>query len=298
MKTSKALYSNYFSEYKLDEKTMKRLHDELLSILLDVKYTCDKYGINYMLSYGSCLGAIRHKGFIPWDDDVDIMMLRSEYELFIEKFKQEYSEKYIVAEPLKQDHYFSKITKILKKETTYIEIPTAGIKEFHMIFIDLFIIEKIPNSKFKRIILGKIYNLAYKGSSTCIDYLYPSPIIEEKAKINLEVKKYYRLRKKIGWIFSHLGGIYFWIRVCEKIAKKYKDKDTEMLGILTGVNYGKEIFEKNMFTEVTTTKFCGHEMKIPANYDKYLSNLYGNYMEIPPVEKREAHIAYKIDFKD
>lgn len=296
MKSSKSLYSECFDEYKLDDQTLKSLQQELLKMFIDIKNVCDENNIDYMLSGGTCLGAIRHKGFIPWDDDIDIMMLRSEYEKFSKIFVEQYSEKYILAEPLKNKNYFNKMPKVYKKNTTYIEIPKAGIKEYNMVFIDIFIIENIPDSKFLRKITGKVYDFCFKGASACIDYLYPSPVIEEKCKENKELNDYYKLRKRIGWLFSHLGGIYFWLKRCDRIAgKKRKSK---MLGVPSGISYEKEVFEESIYKELITAEFCGYNVKIPAQYDKYLSNLYGDYMQIPPVEKREAHVAYKIELSE
>ena len=82
MQDSKGLYSRCFSDYRLSAEELKQLQKVLLEILLDIKSVCEKYQINYMLSAGTALGAVRHKGFIPWDDDVDIMMLRSEFSKF------------------------------------------------------------------------------------------------------------------------------------------------------------------------------------------------------------------------
>ena len=87
MRTSKSLYSRCFEEYRLSDETLKKLQNELLLMLIDVKSVCDSCQINYMLSGGSMLGAVRHQGFIPWDDDIDIMMLRSEYERFKDSFR-------------------------------------------------------------------------------------------------------------------------------------------------------------------------------------------------------------------
>ena len=293
MITSKSLYSTCFEEFKLSDDVLKKLQHELLLILLDIKTVCDKYGINYMLSGGTLLGAIRHKGFIPWDDDIDVMMLREEYERFVEVFRNEFPEKYVVVEPLSDEHYVSKMIKVYKKGTTYIEIPTAGVHGPDMIFIDVFLIENVPNPGLLRKVKAGLYDFAFKASSVCIEYIYPSPVIEEKAKQVKELGKYYRFRKIIGFIFAHLGGIKFYLRICCAIANQ-KEK-SGWLGIPSGISYQKEIFPDKVFYELMTADFCGYEFKIPAAYDVYLKNLYGDYMKVPPVEKREYHVAYKIE---
>ncbi|MGG7190020.1 LicD family protein [Clostridium paraputrificum] len=293
MKSSKLLYSTCFEEYKLNDFQIKNLQNSLLSMFLDFKQVCDENSIDYMMSGGTLLGTIRHKGFIAWDDDIDIMMLRSEYEKFRKIFVENLSDKYILAEPLSTEKYFSKMPKIFKKGTTYVEIPTAGVNSLDMLFIDVFIIENIPNPKMIQKIKAKIYNFAFKGSSVCIDYLFPSPVILEKSKTNAELAEYYNFRRKIGFVFSHLGGINFYLKICEKLSQS--KNESKYLGVPSAISYEREILPREVFTELTTGIFCGYEVKIPANYDRYLRNLYGNYMEIPPVEKRESHVAYKIE---
>ncbi len=140
MQDSKSLYTRCFAEYRLSDDTLKKLQQELLTILVDIKTVCDKYQIDYMLCAGTTLGAVRHQGFIPWDDDVDIMMLRGEFYKFKEAFRKEFPDKYELAEPLSDSRYLSKLVKIYKKGTTYVEIPTAGVGGPNMIFVDLFLI--------------------------------------------------------------------------------------------------------------------------------------------------------------
>ena len=86
----------------------------------------------------------------------------------------------------------------------------------------------------------------------------------------------------------------FYLRICENVANQ--KNNTGWLGIPSAISYQKEIFQEKVFRELITTDFCGYEVKIPAAYDVYLKNLYGDYMKIPPVEKREYHAAYKIVF--
>ena len=294
MKKSKGLYSKFFLEYELTGERLKTLQVELLLMLKDVKSVCDEYGIDYMLSGGTMLGAVRNQSFIPWDDDIDIMMLRSEYEKFADKFRSAFPGKYIVAEPFSDPHYFSKAVKIFKRGTTFVEIPNAGVGGMDMIFLDLFIIENVPAPGLHRKLKAVLYDTAYKASSVCIDYLYPSPIIEKKAREIRELNDYYKFRKRLGWIFAHLGGIHFYLRICDRLGRQ--KKKTGWLGIPSAISFEREIFPEAVFTVLTTKPFCGTDFKVPEAYDDYLKNLYGDYMEIPPENRREYHVAYKIEF--
>ena len=114
MKSSKQIYSTYFKEYEIDSEGIKALHDALLGMYIDIKSVCDKHGIKCMLSGGTLLGAIRHKGFIPWDDDIDIMMIREEYEKFVKVFPGEFADKYELVKQL-SPVYFNKQPKFFKK---------------------------------------------------------------------------------------------------------------------------------------------------------------------------------------
>ena len=294
VKSSKSLYSTCFTKYKLTSEQLLNLQHELLKMLIDVKNICDSNNIDYMLSGGTLLGAIRHKGFIPWDDDIDIMMTRNEYDKFKVCFEAAFKERYQLTEPLSSPRYVSKMVKIYKKNTLFVEIPTAGVHGADMMFIDLFIIENVPSPGLTRKIKSVLYDIAFKASSVCVDYKYPSPIIEDESKNNKELNAYYSSRKRLGALFSHLGGMKFYLSICERIANQ--KKRTGWYGVPSAISYSREVFPCELFEEIGTAEFCGYEVKIPQNYDAYLKNLYGNYMEVPPPEKREVHSAYKIIF--
>lgn len=290
---SKKLYSTAFQEYILDDEMLRKMQSELFKILLDVKYVCEKYDIKYMLNGGTLLGAVRHKGFIPWDDDLDIMMKREEADKLAQRFREEFPDKYIVAEPLCDEKYVVKSVKIFKKGTKYVEIPYVGIDVFDMLFIDVFVIENVPANKLMRSLHSRYYNFIYKAASVCVDYKYPSPVIEEKAKENEDVKKYVKLRKRLGCFFSHVGGMKFYLRLCEKIANK--KRHTGWLGIPSG-GCVVENFPEKMYTELTTAEFCGEQFPVPKDYDGYLTVIFGDYMKLPEPSERDCHVAYKVEF--
>lgn len=295
MQDSKSLYSRCFLEYVLKGEDLLRLQHVLLEILVDFKKVCDKYQIDYMLCGGTALGAVRHQGFIPWDDDIDLMMLRSEYNRFKEVFCKEFQGKYELVEPLSDSRYVSKMVKIYKKGTTFIEISTAGVGGPDMIFADLFLIENVPPPGLKRKMKAIIYDTAFKAASVCIDYKYPSPPIIEKSKIDRQLKKYYSMRRCFGFLFSIIGGMRFYLKICDSLANQ--KEETAWFGIPSDSGYLDRIYPRELFTNLGKVSFCGYEMKVPRDYDFYLRSEYGDYMQIPPPDKREVHSAYKIDFE-
>lgn len=295
MQDSKSLYTRCFPEYILSDDDLKRLQDTLLRMLVDIKAVCDEHRIDYMLCGGTTLGAVRHGGFIPWDDDVDIMMLRGEFEKFKKVFQKEFSDKYELVEPLSDPRYFGKLVKIFKKGTTFVEIPTAGVGGPDMIFVDLFLIENVPAPGVKRRLKALVYDLAFKAASVCLDFRYPSPPILEKGRTDRELRRYYALRRTLGFFFSIFGTPRFYLRICEKLADQ--KEETDWLGIPSDSGYLDRIYPRALFTDLTDAEFCGYEMKIPRDYDTYLRGEYGDYMQIPPPEKREIHSAYTIDFE-
>lgn len=293
MKSSKALYSRCFKEYELRDDDLKKLQDNLLEMFLDIKRVCDSNDIKYMVSGGTLLGAIRHGGFIPWDDDIDIMMVREEYEKFRSVFPGDMYDKYELVEPLQDKYVVCKQPKIYKKNTVYVEVDTAGIPAHNHLFIDVFIIENVPSNYLIRKAKAKAYDFSYKAASVCMDYVYPSPVIEAKAKDDKELNEYYTFRKRIGFLFAHVGGMRFYLKVCDKLARH--KRHSGLMSVPSAISYEKELTSSTVFEEVTTGSFCGHDVLIPKQYDIYLRNLYGDYMQIPPEDKREHHAAYKIE---
>lgn len=291
-KETKMVLSEAFKEYILPDEDLHKLQNCLLGMFVDIKRMCDENNILYMMSGGTCLGAVRHRGFIPWDDDIDIMMLREEYDRFRTVFNKQGFEDYFLAEPGITEGYFYKMPKIYHRKTKLITVHEEGYRKFGMVSIDIFIIENAPESKLQRTIRAKLYNFAFHAASVCFDYRYPSKPIEEKCRSDREVKKYFEFRKKLGFLFTHIGGMKFYLRMCERLAKY--PKKTSLACLPSGISYDREILPRSVFDGVTEGEFCGNKVNLPVGYDPYLRNLYKDYMEIPPVEKREIHVAYEM----
>ena len=287
MKDSKELFSRVFTEYNFSDEQMEILHQTLFEILKDIKKVCDDHKINFILGYGSLIGAVRHKGFIPWDDDLDLLMFHSDFVRFKEAILQDFGDKYDVVEPL-EGTYTNKKPKLFLKNSVYTEIVYAGLPaEYRRVFVDIFLIENVPASSFKRKIIGKIYDFAFHASSLIGDYKYPSEIILKKCETDKELKDYYSFRRRLGGIFNVFFGMKFYLRLCCKL--DHTNKETGFVAIPSGFNYNCEVYPKTMFTNLIDAEFNGELFKIPADYDSYLKDMYGDYMKIPSLEDRPIH---------
>lgn len=280
----------YFREYELSEDDLDKLKKILVGMLKDIHELCEQAHLSYMLCGGTLLGAIRHKGFIPWDDDVDIMMPRKDYDLLAQNIKDTYGDKYFVTEFGKDGCPF-RMMKIMLNGTEYREILRQNHPYFCGIFVDVFPIDNIPEKhKFR----AKMFNFYTKAFFAIQDYKFPSELILEKCKEHKELKKYYYKRRRVGAICNFLIGQ----KTVENKIKKLSEygPETSLQGLPLGIYYDTEVFKAGTFDERIFADFCGERFYIPGNYDEYLKNLYGDYMKLPPEDKRRRHQVFKLDF--
>ena len=291
---AKTIYNTYCNQYVLDEEKLEHMKKVVLGILTDVVNVCEKYNIHYLLGGGTMLGAIRHNGFIPWDDDIDINMYRDDANLLIEKLEIEYPNKYFYVDPSTKGDDPTKSLKIMLIGTKEVEIEFVGLKEARGIGIDVFYIDNAPEDEKEINKRDKRYYFYSRASSVVYDYKHPSQVMLDISKQSKELKKYYRMRRLLGFLLS-FRSIKKWTEKSEKVAM-YGEK-TSKVTIPSGIKgYKGELHDRALFDEWKYHKFENLECRIPKRYDEYLTTLYGDYMQIPPVEKREKHIIYELDF--
>lgn len=255
-----------------------------LEILKDVAAVCEKYKIQYYLSGGTLLGAVRHKGFIPWDDDVDISMPYQDYCRFIGIAQRELGDKYFVQTSRTDPNWYRPHAKVRLNGTAMIE---KGLTSYHIhqgIWIDIFILSGISN-RYEFKIKQKIITIA--------NYLQADDYFRANDRLTMEktVGKmgifFLCLLYKLPFVFRSAVHDLLLKMVFNSKRKKYT---TEIWSNMTNL-YDSEIFDGNS----TLLQFEDSFFHVPQQYEKYLEVQYGDYLTLPPEDKRETHMASIID---
>lgn len=271
---------------------LKRILVEMLS---DLSNLCQKYDLDLILVGGSALGAVRHNGFIPWDDDLDVGLSRKDYDKLINLIEKGYlDKKYDFSYPNKRSDSKNLFLKIFKKGTVFSEITDTNANFPKGVFLDVFPIENAPIGKYTQKIKGFISDLLSFISVSVLYYEYPSRQYADFMSTDSAALKRYNQRMMIGKIAKLFGSHKTWVNRFNRFAQR--NKPTSLMTIPTGrKHYVGEILPSNIFFPSSVGNFEGLKIGLPHDQHKYLKNLYGDYMIIPPEDKRERH--YIVDMK-
>lgn len=266
----------------MNQVSLKDLQSAILEVLIEIKRICECNNIKYILYGGSCLGAIRHNGFIPWDDDADIAMPREDYELFkklclnggLSKnfYFQDYSKE-------REPHYNSPWIRIRKNNSLCVIDYHEKDGFNHLgVFVDVFPIDYLQNDNKKYVIKR------YKGF--------------KRANRNF-VNKISLRHSTLKSRFLHLMLSPFSTQflLFERERAMHGEKTTPkacMFDFCSTYAPKGALFPKDLFDELVNHKFEGVDFLIPKKYDEMLTIMYGDYMKLPPEEKRVAHLPNKI----
>lgn len=264
------------------ETQLRQLQLAILDIAVEVKRICLKYNIKFFLIGGSLLGAVRHHGFIPWDDDMDIGMLRKDYEKFISICKEELHEEYFLQTFETDNSYTHPFAKIRINNTSLIEDYSINSKQHNGIYLDIFPYDNMPDNVF----LQKVHYLLFKSFKWCAmgksDYSFT------------EVKKrrFSNFMKNALFFISKNKAM----KKCIDICKMFNKKNCANVINMCGAYKYNEYAPVSSFNKLVKINFEGIDFFAPNNYDELLTNMYGDYMKLPPIEQRgKQHSMVKID---
>lgn len=262
----------------INVEDLKRLQ---LEMLVEIDKYCNENDIQYSLAYGTLLGAVRHQGYIPWDDDIDIMMLRDDYDKFLSEFRAPNME------PLscqKSKSYFLPFAKIVRTDTVMEE--DVCIKSEMGVYIDVFPIDTLPSHKICRKFL-----LALKRLLNSIYQFKVVRLSSHRSLLKNIILGVGKLLFKPITMHRLLAGM-------ESLSRVYAGKPSSYCGPIADVDKtSSNVFAKDLFTSYTDLQFEGLQFKAISSYDVWLRQVYGNYMVLPPVDKRVSHHLFKAYWK-
>lgn len=277
--------------YQVSKEERKKLHECLIRMYCDIKFVCDKYNLSIVLGGGSALGAIRHKGFIPWDDDLDLNMPRKDYDKFLSVMKSELGNEYDFSAPC-IECVDSPFLKIYKKDTVNYEV--FGNNQYRGIWIDIFPMDTAPQYKIFQKTKGFIVDTFYFLNVSLFISQKDNQLVKQAYKMSNRAWRYY-MAKAIGF-FCPINYKNFYSMFDRFVSNSNHGK---YLTVATGRNkYAGECMMASDLFPLREADFEGIKVNVYRNVEKYLENLYGDYMQIPPVEKRERHYTSKFFISD
>ncbi len=260
---------------ELTEEQRNALQQLELSVLIRVDNICKKHNITYWLGYGTLLGCIRHKGFIPWDDDIDICMPRADFERFRLICATELPIGFFYQSHLTDPDYYHLHDKIRINNTLFLESFMYGVNINHGIYFDIFPIDYMADG----LISG---NLQYYRSRILRAIIY-SKFLNPEARVGKKRIAVIVLRS----LFKPFSTDKMW-KKAERIASKYSNTPQKRIGCFMSP-YGKnDFFPTTLLSDFIEKQFEGYSFQIPKEYDKVLSGVYGDYMALPPIDKQRT----------
>lgn len=271
-----------------------QLQDVLYMILLDIDAASRSCGVSYTLGGGSCLGAVRHQGFIPWDDDLDINMSRSDFVRFRDELIKLFPGKYLVQVPGETPGYDLIFPRIRLCGTVLRTRDDVGTDEAG-VCVDIFYVENAPNLSFVRT-LHCVGSLALGFAYSCRRFLSRSEQYLALAADDEEVRKLFKKKIAIGKMFAFFT-VERWTKLWDLWNGACNDRNSKYVCIPAGrKHYSGEIYERNSYYPVSKGIFGDLRVSLPAEPGEYLTKLYGpDYMQIPPEKDREKHVVYEFN---
>ncbi len=270
---------------------LKRTQEVLLDILKDVIRVCEQNGITIFAEGGTAIGAVRHGGFIPWDDDIDLWVLREDYEKLKTLLPEQLDARFGADHWLSNKDFPAPNLCVYAKNSISVPVEMKGCKYKYGLSLGIYPYDNIPDDEKKSAtqikkgwILGKIHWLK----------MLPFPYIPHKGIKRILI---YTVCA-IGHIFLKLVPKKAIVKASEKNCRLYNEHQTSRMTIVMAQNPRRNIIDKDKIFPPVVFDFDGVSVNLPACYDELLTREYGNYMQIPPKDKQKNHFPCELKFPE
>ena len=263
------------------------LQTKMLEVLEELIRVCEENGLTYFACGGTCIGALRHDGFSPWDDDLDVFMPRPDYEKLWQLRDRFQSDKYKLCRTTKEKNYHHRVQQLVDLNTTFINQRSVDEDIEHGVYIDILPMDACAPTKTKRLaqmiqsMLYSVYNVQ------CLPEFHGGKMFRTAVGIALKIIPSKNMRYRI------------WSR-CERKMTKYDwDKATQAVELTASMKVLRNPYPREWFVGVTKHKFEDIEINLPSGVDNYLKQVFGDYMSLPPESERHPrHNTVKIDLNN
>lgn len=263
--------------------TLPEIQQAAFEVLKEIARICDEQGFKYFLAYGTLLGAVRHKGVIPWDDDMDVIMPRADFERFMRYMKTEYSGHLKVCDRKTIANYPYGIPRVCDMNYQYVST-NPNEPQFDLgIFVDVYPLDNCSGDKTKAYQLFEAAEKKNWWYSVYVGIGSPNPIKNV-------VKKFLRAAMHLVKGSDYAQKIDE--EIAELIQRETSDRDTALAVTAWANNH--VIYDKSWYEKECWLEFNGEKFRAPAGYEASLREDYGDFMALPPPEKRHAYHGYKI----
>lgn len=281
--------------YPMTEEERSKLQRHLRGMYIEIEKVCNRHGLRMMTAYGTVLGALRHQGFIPWDDDIDLLMPREDYDKLINLYADELPDNYKIYAPNSKNGPICRFAKVVDTNSRFL-IPGAPDSEENGIFIDIFALENTPKSlnkvKPRRLTACVLALIASCVQDRELNNQFDKELLCSSSKGKIS----YSLRRAIGLSFSFFSSKR-WFDIFDRFVS-YK-KDTGFFAVPTGES-GKwryfQPFPKELYLPTKRMKFNDIEVNVPNQAEKHCEIEYGDWHRIPSEQDRWEHFIKDIKF--